>query len=187
MTPEVSQTYYAVRRVAFHPPQDPNEFIEKILQAIRHHPEQLTEIAGRWHRRVVKQARERETEMAWREYRALHDNEAKLKANEGGPRFYLKQGDLTRLTALREGWLLETTDLGTAFAIVERLGGVGDEYAEDRGCYNYLLPPDFDARALRMFELLDPGIMETANAATARTVGRALAITHEPAGTAEVA
>ena len=48
MTPEVSKTYHAVRRVALHPPQDPNEFIERVLQAIRHHPEQLTKLAGRW-------------------------------------------------------------------------------------------------------------------------------------------
>jgi hypothetical protein len=59
MTPEVSETYYAVRRVALHPPQDPNEFIERALQAIRQHPEQLAEIAGRWHRRVVKRRSER--------------------------------------------------------------------------------------------------------------------------------
>jgi len=55
VTLEVSKTYYAVRRVALKPPRDPNEFVERALQAIRHHPEQLTEIAGRWHRRVVKQ------------------------------------------------------------------------------------------------------------------------------------
>ena len=54
MTPEVSETYYAVRRVANKPPQNPDEFVERVLQAVRHHPEQLAEVAGRWHRRVVK-------------------------------------------------------------------------------------------------------------------------------------
>jgi hypothetical protein len=54
MTPEVAKTYYAVRRVTWHPPQDPDEFVESVLQVLRRHPEQLTEIAGRWHRRVVK-------------------------------------------------------------------------------------------------------------------------------------
>ena len=54
MTPEVAKTYYAVRCVTWHPPQDPDEFVESVLQVLRRHPEQLTEIAGRWHRRVVK-------------------------------------------------------------------------------------------------------------------------------------
>jgi hypothetical protein len=55
MTPEVAKIYYAVRRVAWHPPQDPDEFVERVLQVVRHHPEHLVEVAGRWHRRVVKQ------------------------------------------------------------------------------------------------------------------------------------
>ena len=54
MTSEVSNTYHALRRVTLHPPEDPNEFVEKVLEAIRRHPEQLAELAGRWHRRVVK-------------------------------------------------------------------------------------------------------------------------------------
>lgn len=151
MFPEVSKTYYAVRRVALHPPKDPNQFVERVLQAVRHHPEQLAEIAGRWHRRVVKQARVRGMEAE----RWESEYEAKLKANEGGPRFYVKRSNRIHLTALPEGWLLETTDEGTAFAWAESLGGVGDEYDSARGCYNYLLPPDFDPRVLRMFEILD--------------------------------
>lgn len=58
MTPEVSQTYHAVRRVAIQPPRDPNEFVERLFQALRHHPEQIRELAGRWHRRVTKMRRE---------------------------------------------------------------------------------------------------------------------------------
>ena len=40
MTPEVAKTYYAVRRVTWHPPQDPDEFVESVLQVLRRHPEQ---------------------------------------------------------------------------------------------------------------------------------------------------
>ena len=156
MTPAVSKTYYAVRHVALDPPQDPNEFVERVLQAIWHHPEQLAELAGRWHRRVVEQA-QRNMEMERQECREMQEDEAKLKANEGGPRFYVKRSDRIHLTPLREGWLLETTDERTAFAWAESLGGAGDYYDADRDCYNYLLPPDFDPQALRMFTLLDPG------------------------------
>ena len=68
MTPEVSRTYDAVRRVAIHPPQDPNELIERVLQAIWYHPEQLEELAGRWHRRVVKMRRQERVRAEWEDW-----------------------------------------------------------------------------------------------------------------------
>ena len=64
MTPEVSKTYYALRRMAHNPFRDPDEFVERVLQAVRHRPEQLEEVAGRWHRRVVKMRREEQVRAA---------------------------------------------------------------------------------------------------------------------------
>ena len=180
MTPEVSRTYDAVRRVALHPPQDPNEFIERILQAIWRHPEQVAELAGRWHRRVVKRKREMYREFHWMEYQDMCEREAKLKANEGGPRLYYREGDRIRLTPVPEGWLLETTDTLVVYDMATALGGAGDDYDMEKDCYNFLMPPGFDPQALQIFSLIDPVIRQTVNKAIAETVSRVSGIMHEP-------
>ena len=180
MTPEVSKTYYAVQRVVHHPPQDPNEFVEEVLQAIWRHPEQFAEIAGRWHRRVVKRKRERNMEFQWRECRDMYEHEAKLKANEGGPRLYYRKSDRSQLTPVPEGWLLETTEPDAVYDMAIAIGGAGDEYDMEKDCYNFLMPPGFDPQALRMFSLIDPVIRKTVSRAIAETVSRVSGIMHEP-------
>ena len=180
MTPEVSKTYHALRRVTLHPPEDPNEFVEKVLQAIRHHPEQIRELAGRWHRRVVKQARKMYREFQRQEYQGWCERDAKLKANEGGPRLYYRKSDRSQLTPVPEGWLLETTDTLVVDDMATALGGASDDYDMEKDCYNFLMPPGFDPQALRMFLLIDPVIRDTVRWAIAETVSKVSGIMHEP-------
>jgi hypothetical protein len=115
MTPEVSKTYYAVRRVALHPPQDPNEFIERVLQAIRHHPEQLAELAGRWHRRVAKMKREERELAEWEEW---------LREKGGRTQVWIGLATSNHVGRLCKGFVnIRTHDPYTAALIVEDHGG----------------------------------------------------------------
>ena len=115
MSNEIRETYYAVRRVALHPPQDLNEFVETILRAIRNHPEQLAELAGRWHRRVVKMKRESQLQAEWEDWFREKGGRTEVSIQMAISNYVDRHGD---------GYVsIWTHDPGTAALIVKEHGG----------------------------------------------------------------
>jgi hypothetical protein len=115
MTPEVTNTYHALRRVTLHPPEDPNDLIERVLQAIWYHPEQLEELAGRWHRRVVKMKRQERLRAEWEDW---------LREKGGRTEVSIRLATSNHVRRLSDGSVyIQTYAPATVATIVQEHGG----------------------------------------------------------------